>query len=502
MESVRGFQAAATPRRDRAGRRRAAPQLSRAGRSSAARLASALSAGGAAVDSLVAISVERSVEMVIALLGVLGSGAGCVAPIDPGAAAAAPAVALRRVGGAPAGGRAGNRIELDGARLMLVDAPPGEGRARAHARPSRWPTPSSRPARPARPRACSSSRARWPATSRRRSNIFALTAADRILQFASLSFDASIEEIFPPLICGACLVLRNQQMLDSPAAFLDTSAAWQVTVLDLPTVYWHELADQLRRLTIPDAVRLAIIGGERADPGRLAAWHQHTRGRPLLLNTYGPTEATVVSTLAPLEPGAPESAQVPIGRAIANMRVYILDERLRPVPPGVAGDLYLAGDGLARGYLGRPDDTAARFLPDPFCADAGQRMYASGDRGRFLADGSVEFLGRRDAQIKVRGHRIEPGEIEARAAQPSRGEGRRRRSSTGRSARRLPGRARGGRSRAGARRSSARRARAAGVACASSSRAAARSSSSRIFSAWSCTIFIAPRRSWSAPARA
>ena len=246
---------------------------------------------------------------------------------------------------------------------------------------------------------------------------FALFPGDRVLQFASISFDAAAEEIYPTLISGAGLVLRTDSMLASVASFLEHCAEWRVTVLDLPTAYWHELTDKMiaENLPAPECLRLVIIGGERANSERFAQWRNAVGDRVRLLNTYGPTETTVVATTwesvgsAELDCTARE---IPIGRPIANAQIYILDAYLQPMPAGARGDLYIGGTGLARGYLNRPDFAAASFIPNPF-SDTGARLYKTGDLARYLPDGNIEFLGRKDNQIKIRGFRIELEEIEA-----------------------------------------------------------------------------------------
>jgi amino acid adenylation domain-containing protein len=250
------------------------------------------------------------------------------------------------------------------------------------------------------------------------SELFALSSNDRVLQFASISFDTSVEEIFPCLTRGATLVLRTDAMLDGAASFLETCNEWGVNVVDLPTAYWHELIDPMVRegLTLPGCLRLMIIGGERAVPSQLMNWHRAVGDRAQLLNTYGPTEATVAATVWELNGTVSENEslrEVPLGRPIANAQIYILDSHLQPVPIGVAGDLYIGGAGLARGYLNHSDQTADKFIPNPFSHRPGERLYRTGDLGRYLSDGDIEFLGRIDHQVKVRGYRIELGEIEA-----------------------------------------------------------------------------------------
>ena len=247
---------------------------------------------------------------------------------------------------------------------------------------------------------------------------FGLEPSDRVLQFASISFDTAVEEIFPCLIRGATLVLRTYSMLDSVSLFLQKCRDWGITVLDLPTVYWHELTEQVcsEQLTIPAQLRLVIIGGERAVPGRLAQWQKCSGGHVRLLNTYGPTEVTVVATTWELAGSAEVDTsmrEVPIGRPIPNVQTYVLDGYLNPVPIGVYGELHIGGMGLARGYLNRPDLTTEKFIPNPLSDEPGNRLYKTGDLARYLPDGTLEFLGRMDHQVKVRGFRIELGEVEA-----------------------------------------------------------------------------------------
>jgi amino acid adenylation domain-containing protein len=245
-----------------------------------------------------------------------------------------------------------------------------------------------------------------------------LQPTDHVLQFASISFDASAEEIYPCLTRGATLVLRREEMLDSLSLFTRTSQDWPLTVLNFPTAYWHQIAPRLSAevLTLLPSLRLVILGGERALPDRITAWQQQVGQRVRLFNTYGPTEATIVATRWEL----PESAEgctalsdVPIGRPIANVQVYVLDRHLRPVAVGVAGELHIGGVGVARGYLNSPELTAERFIPDPFSSEPGSRLYKTGDLVRYRPDGNLKFLGRLDDQTKVRGFRVEPEEIEA-----------------------------------------------------------------------------------------
>ncbi len=249
---------------------------------------------------------------------------------------------------------------------------------------------------------------------------FEIGPADRVLQFASISFDTSVEEIWPCLTAGGTLVLRGDEMLRSSAAFLAACRERRITVLDLPTAYWHGLAADLTAGDRwPASVRCVIAGGERALPERVAAWKRQVGTAARLWNTYGPTEATVTATLCDLSTlsDSLDGREVPIGQPIAGTRAYVLDTRLEPAPAGVPGELFLGGSGVARGYLGRPALTAERFLPDPFAKAPGARLYRTGDLVRWLPSGQLEFLGRTDRQVKVRGFRVELGEIEAALAE-------------------------------------------------------------------------------------
>ncbi|UFP96150.1 non-ribosomal peptide synthetase [Gloeobacter morelensis] len=247
---------------------------------------------------------------------------------------------------------------------------------------------------------------------------FALTPADRVLQFVSISFDHSAEEIYPTLASGATLVLRSEAMLQSAQSFWQKCRDWRLSVLNLPTAYWHELTNHLgsERHRFPPSLRLVVIGGEQALAERLRLWRSHLGLHPRVINSYGPTEATASATMHELSATArmdTASQGLPIGRPLPNAQAYILDSSGQPVPVGVAGELYLGGPGLARGYLGRAGLTAEKFVPHPYSEQPGARLYRSGDLARFGADGAIEFVGRTDGQAKIRGYRIEPGEVEA-----------------------------------------------------------------------------------------
>jgi amino acid adenylation domain-containing protein/thioester reductase-like protein/non-ribosomal peptide synthase protein (TIGR01720 family) len=245
---------------------------------------------------------------------------------------------------------------------------------------------------------------------------FEIRPDDRVLQFANAAFDASAEEIFGALTSGATLVMRTDAMLETAGDFLEACEAQGITIVDLPTAFWHELVAELGRrdLALPEALRLVIIGGERTLPDRLVAWLTRVGSSVRLVNTYGPTEATIVATQCELSRLSPREvgSEVPIGRPTGGARAYVLDAAMNPVPVGIPGELHIGGPGVARGYLGRPDLTAERFVADPFSDEPGARLYKTGDRVRFLPEGTLSYVGRIDAQVKIRGYRIEPGEVE------------------------------------------------------------------------------------------
>ncbi|HEY7419008.1 MAG TPA: condensation domain-containing protein, partial [Ktedonobacteraceae bacterium] len=245
--------------------------------------------------------------------------------------------------------------------------------------------------------------------------LFEVGPDDGVLQFASVSFDTSMEEIYPCLVSGARLVLRTENMIETATDFLRASFAWGTTIQSLPTAYWHELTRSIveESLVVPNVVRLISIGGEQMSSAVLASWYRHVKAGPILFNSYGPTESTVVATYQRLSATATQSRSVSIGQPIAHVAAYVFDTELQPVPVGQAGELYLAGRGLARGYLGRPEITADRFLPWSDSPEPGMRLYRTGDLVRAYSDGHLEFLGRADQQVKIRGYRVEPGEIEA-----------------------------------------------------------------------------------------
>jgi surfactin family lipopeptide synthetase C len=253
---------------------------------------------------------------------------------------------------------------------------------------------------------------------------YRLSASDRALQFASLSFDVAVEEVFPSWACGATVVVRPDRVLNSHRTFLEFLNKERITFADLITPYWNELMIELAQSPslVPTSLRFVVLGGEKG-PLEVFALSQQQLGKDVVLvNGYGPTESTVTNIAYDFSPDTEHTwnlGSVPIGRPVANNQIHILDAYLRPAPIGVTGEIYISGDSLARGYFGHPSLTAVKFVPNPFSRRPGMRMYRTGDMGRYLADGNIEFIDRIDDQVKVRGFRIELSEIEAALVQHS-----------------------------------------------------------------------------------
>ena len=226
----------------------------------------------------------------------------------------------------------------------------------------------------------------------------------RMLQFASFSFDSSVAEIFPALLSGASLCLARRETLLSTVDLVQLLKDRAITTAILPPALLMVLpAEELL------ALQTLLSAGEACTREIVARWAPGRR----FFNAYGPTEATVGPTWYLVEDLPDGATSIPIGRPIANTQAYVVDAQLRPVPIGVPGELMIGGVGVARGYLNRPGLTAQKFIPDPFGETAGGRLYRTGDLARFLPDGNIDFLGRLDHQVKVRGFRIELGEVEA-----------------------------------------------------------------------------------------
>ncbi|MEE4149196.1 syringopeptin non-ribosomal peptide synthetase SypC, partial [Pseudomonas viridiflava] len=249
--------------------------------------------------------------------------------------------------------------------------------------------------------------------------LFALSATDTVLQQNTLNFDLSVEEIFPALLAGAILA-PSRDIFGSDGT---ETHGISPTVLHLTAAHWHTLVAEWHKQPQVAAqrlqkVRLINVTGDALSAQKLKLWDEVRPAHTRLINTYGPTEATVSCTAAYVShdavAGSEGSGNATIGKPMANTRIYLLDAHQQPVPYGVAGEIFIGGDGVARGYLNLAEVNAERFLADPFSNSPDARMYKTGDLARYMADGRIEYLGRNDFQVKVRGFRIELGEIEAR----------------------------------------------------------------------------------------
>ncbi len=238
-------------------------------------------------------------------------------------------------------------------------------------------------------------------------------AEDRVAWVGNPAFDISTLEVWAPLLHGGCLVVVPHAAVLQPQQLGALVERHRISVLHLTSGLFSQIAELLG--DVLGTLRLLLVGGDAVDPAvvaRVLARHAPRH----LLHCYGPTENTTFSTTCELTAADARLPRLPIGRPIANTRAYLLDSHGQPVPTGAIGELYVGGDGVAHGYLDRPELTAERFLADPFAAEPGARMYRTGDLARYLPDGRLEFLGRNDQQVKIRGFRVEPGEIEATLA--------------------------------------------------------------------------------------
>ena len=386
------------------------------------RLAHLLRGRGVGAEARVGILLERSPDLIVAILGVLKAGAAYV-PLDPAYPGAHKAFLLADAGASVVLTRRALASGLPDVAAEVLDLE--EQAAALEGLPVTAPAPPPAPESLAYVMYTSGSTGRAKGIAvphgALASYVTAALAAygihggDRVLQFCSPSFDTSVEEIFPCLAAGATLVLRTEAMLD-PLVLARSCGEEGITFLSIPTAFWHEMTERLAAegRTLPRVVERVVLGGERALPGRVARWLADVAPESRLLNTYGPTESTVVATVDHLRE-AEDGVEVSIGRPLSNARVHLLDPRGWPVPVGVPGEIVVAGRGVTRGYLGRPDLTADRFRPDPF-GEPGSRAYHTGDLARRLSDGRLQFLRRVDQQVKIRGYRVELGEIEAALA--------------------------------------------------------------------------------------
>ncbi|RZL84407.1 MAG: non-ribosomal peptide synthetase [Rhodococcus sp. (in: high G+C Gram-positive bacteria)] len=382
------------------------------------RLARYLIAQGVGPESVVGLAMSRSVEMMVGLYAVLAAGGGYL-PIDPEhptdrtayvLATAAPVLVLTSTadrGALPAGvdAVAVDALDVSGYSAAAVT----DTDRRAPLRPENLAYAIFTSGSTGRPKGVAVDHRSVVNQMAWMDERYRLGANDTVLQKTPITFDASVWELFYPLQVGARLVVAVPGGHRDPEYLVRAAERWQVTILEfVPSMLALFLAAD-SALTLPVSLRYVSVGGEALSTDLAARFADRTDA--ILDNTYGPTETTVTATVFRCPP-QPVPGPIPIGTPIRNTRAHVLDHRLRPVPVGVPGELYLAGVQVARGYLGRPDLTADRFVAHPL-AGVGQRLYRTGDLVRWNRDGNLEYLGRTDFQVKLRGLRIELGEIES-----------------------------------------------------------------------------------------
>lgn len=376
---------------------------------------------GVKAGSLVGLCLARSTEMVVAVLGILKAG-GAYVPLDPAypkdrlafmLADAAPVLVLTQqslLSELPQ--HQLPTVCLDTSRELMARNVP------INLPPSRQPDDlayvlytsgsTGRPKGVAMPHGPLVNLISWQAGSSK------LVPGARTLQFASLNFDVSFQEIFSTFCTGGALVIAPQALRDEPGRLLECLGAEKIARLFLPVVALQLLAEIAEvQDQLPGSLREVITAGEqlRISPSIRRLFER--LGTCRLHNHYGPTESHVVTAYTLSGPPQNWSALPPIGRPISNAEIRLLDPQLQPVPAGEPGELYIGGEVLARGYLHQPEMTAARFIADPFPGQPGARLYKTGDLARLLPDGNLEYLGRNDDQVKIRGYRVELGEIES-----------------------------------------------------------------------------------------
>nr|VFK47647.1 MAG: amino acid adenylation domain-containing protein/thioester reductase domain-containing protein [Candidatus Kentron sp. TC] len=373
------------------------------------RLAHRLLALGVGPEVLVGLFVERSLEMIVGLLGILKAG-GAYVPLDPEYPTNRLAFMAEDAGLAVllCHGATREKLPKCTARILDMDVETAAIAEKSRNNPARLAKSNNlayviyTSGSTGKPKGvCIEHKSvgnliAWHAKD------FSVTAEDHCAQIASLSFDAAVWEIWPVLTKGATLhIASSQTIVAGPAAIKDWILSEGITLCFLPTPLAQAVISE--EWSLSRSLRVLLTGGDQFKtpvPADLPFQ---------VVNNYGPTENTVVTTSGIIEIGLPLP---PIGRPISNTRVYILDTHMHSVPIGVPGELYIGGSGLARGYLNRPDLTAKRFIPDPFGGDSDARLYRTGDSCCWLPDGTIEFLGRIDTQVKIRGFRIECSEVE------------------------------------------------------------------------------------------
>jgi amino acid adenylation domain-containing protein len=375
-------------------------------------LANYLQKLGVGPETMVGICVERSLEMVVGLLGILKAG-GAYLPMDPNYpperltymatdARVAVLLAQQKVADVLPPTYGGQTVYLDSEWHRIAQQPATEPQSDVDSANLAYVIYTS--GSTGRPKGVLLTHGGLCNLVQAQTEGFGISNRSHVLQFASFSFDASVSEVFMALLRGGTLHLARHQQLAATQTLHDLLRDEGITAVTLPPSMLAAMpTDGLEKLQ-------TIISAGEALPSEIAArWISGRR----LFNAYGPTEATIGPTYYRVKPPLNGHTRVPIGQPIANMQIYLLNEQLQPAPIGVPGELHIGGVGLARGYLNQPDLTAQKFIPNPFSSEPGARLYKTGDLARYRPDGNIEFLGRIDHQVKLRGFRIELGEIES-----------------------------------------------------------------------------------------
>ncbi|MBQ3300606.1 MAG: amino acid adenylation domain-containing protein, partial [Eggerthellaceae bacterium] len=380
---------------------------------------------GVGPDVLVGISVERSLDAIVAIMAVMKAGGGYV-PLDSNYPWQRLAFMLK-----DSGVRClltqkfmEEKLRDSGALLLFLDAPP-----EAVTRSSREnPQPRARgltfsntaymiytSGSTGEPKGVLITHANVVVYCEVSRQDYGVNADDRVLQFSTLSFDMFMDDFCNSLLTGGCLVLRNEELLVGPRAFCQFMREHRISVASLSTAFWHQLCYSpagLEALNESD-VRLLIIGGEAMSKTAVRQWQSVVSPRVRVLNTYGPTECTVTASLFDVHQSMDGYLNVPIGHATRHVRVYVLNASRQLAAIGEVGELHIGGPGVGAGYFNRPELTAERFIQHTFPDGVAERLYRTGDLVRWSRDGELEYVGRIDHQVKVRGFRVETGEVEA-----------------------------------------------------------------------------------------
>jgi amino acid adenylation domain-containing protein/thioester reductase-like protein len=378
-------------------------------------LAARLAELGAGPESLVGVLADRSVHTMVALLGVLKAG-GAYVPLDPSypadrIASIAEEAGIRVLVGSPGtlDGLDGKAPALERVAVPTVDPDGPVTRPAVEIEPDNLAYVIYTSGSTGRPKGVAVEHRQITHSTLARSILEEPGLPERYLVLAPFTFDASGGGLYWTLQRGGTVVVPSEAEVLDPRLLGELIRAKDVTHVDgVPSQYSVLLETESEPFT---SVRTTVLAGEVLPPSLVEA-HQRRSPGVALFNEYGPTEATVWASVHPVTAEDAGASRVPIGRPIPNTRLYLLDKRFNPVPPGVPGELYIGGGGVVRGYVKRPGMTAGSFLPDPFSEEPGARLYRTGDLARYRQDGSIEFLGRADTQVKIRGFRIELTEIE------------------------------------------------------------------------------------------